>query len=142
MKKLILVLSVFTISMNTNAQTDSATIKMIPPEIIIENDGMHQNREMNKQNQVNSIESLHKDGVIMHNGKMMTVKNGQMSHFERDITMSNGTKIRSDGTCIYNNGKKSMMKEGQHMDMSGNISDMKNNKNMYLVPDSTIKRNK
>ena len=73
----------------------------------------------------------------------MMVKNGQMTSLDHDMTMSNGTKIKSDGTCIKKDGTKKMMKEGQHMDMSGNMIPMKTNKdkNMYLVPDSTKKKN-
>lgn len=82
------------------------------------------------------------DGVMMQNGKMMKVKNGQSSSLDNDFTMSNGTKIMSDGTCIKKDGTKITMKEGQHMDMSGNVlpAKMDKDKNMYLVPDSTKKK--
>jgi len=79
---------------------------------------------------------------MMQNGKMMQVKNGQMTSLDNDMTMSNGTKIMRDGTCIKKDGTKKKMKEGQHMDMSGNMISMKTikDKNMYLVPDSTKKK--
>ena len=58
------------------------------------------------------------------------------------MTLSNGTKIRNDGTCTKKDGTTVMMKEGQHMDMSGNMNPMKTNKdkNMYLVPETTRRK--
>ena len=101
---------------------------------------MNNTHKQNMQN--NPGANSHPDGVIMQNGKMMKVKNGQMTSIDQDMTMSNGTKIMSDGTCIKKDGTKINMKEGQHMDMSGNMISKKNNKenNMYLVPDSTRKK--
>jgi len=91
------------------------------------------------------------DGVVMKNGTMMTIMNGKMSKMERDMTMKNGTKVMTDGTIVKKDGTKMMMKEGQQVDMSGNISTMndsknmnngKTNKNMYLVPDSTSRKSR
>jgi hypothetical protein len=58
------------------------------------------------------------------------------------MTMNNGTKVMSDGTCITKDGTKTKMKDGQHMDMEGNLVPVNTNKdkNMYLVPDTTRNR--
>ena len=101
------------------------------------------NMDYNQNRQINPVDKSHHDGVMMQNGKMMKVKNGQKTTLQdNEMTMNNGTKIMSDGTCITKDGSKTKMKEGQHMDMSGNMIPAKTNKdkNMYLVPDSTIKR--
>ena len=63
----------------------------------------------------------------------------------------------TNGECTMKDGKKMMMKEGQHMDMSGNMRNTKTKKiitrkttvketttnkkkDMYLVPNSKIKK--
>lgn len=102
---------------------------------------MKNNKNQIQQNHL--IDQTHPDGVMMHNGKIMKVKNGEMTILkDKSMTLSNGTKIMSDGTYIKKDGKKMTLKEGQHMDMSGNIKPMKTikDKKMYLVPDSTIKK--
>lgn len=144
MKKVIVVFAAIAITAGAYAQADTASKKKSSPYDA--NYGMNQNRDMNNdQNQNvqnNPVDKTHPDGVMMQNGKMMKVSNGQMTSLqENDMTLSNGTKIMSDGTCIKKDGSKVMMKEGQHMDMSGNMTPMKTNKdkNMYLVPDSTRK---
>lgn len=143
MKKLILVLAAITITTGAYTQNDSTNLKMNSPYGDNTNDAMNQNGDMNN-NQFHNAQSnpgeSHPDGVMMQNGKIMQVKNGQMSISENDMTMSNGTKIMSDGTLFNNDGTKTMLEEGQHIDMSGNMTPMKTNnedRNMYLVPDST-----
>jgi hypothetical protein len=98
---------------------------------------MQTNRDRNTD--FNQNRQDHPDGVMMQNGKLMMVKNGQMSVCQEDeMTLSNGTKIKSDGTYLDKDGRKMKLTEGQHMDMSGNITPMNTEKdrNMYLVPDS------
>jgi hypothetical protein len=92
--------------------------------------------------QNNPVDRTHPDGVMMQNGKMVQVKNGQTTILTRDMTMSNGTKVMSDGTCIKNDGTKIKITEGQYMDMSGNMipNNTKKDKNMNLVPDNTRKK--
>ena len=133
MKKLILVFVAIAITAGAYAQDGSTNRKMSPQDL-------NNTQKQNLQN--NPVDKPNPDGVMMQNGKMMMVKNGQMTSLDHDMTMSNGTKIKSDGTCIKKDGTKKMMKEGQHMDMSGNMIPMKTNKdkNMYLVPDSTKKK--
>lgn len=133
MKKLILVFAAIVITAGAYAQTDSTNMKL-----------SQNNTNKNQNMQNNPVDKSYKDGVIMHNGKMMKVKNGQTTSFDKDITMSNGTKMMSNGTYIKKDGTRMTMKEGQQMDMSGNIIPMKTIKdnNMYIVPDSTMKNNK
>jgi len=131
MKKLILVFVAVAITAGAYAQPDSLNRKM----------NLQDNRQyQNVQN--NPVDKSLADGYVMQNGKIMQVKNGQTTLLERDITMSNGTKITGDGTCIKKDGSKMKFKEGQHMDMSGNMGPLKTNKdkNMYLVPDTTRRK--
>lgn len=136
MKKLILVVVAVAITVGAYAQVNNnqnQNLQNNPQDV----------KNTQKQNlQNNSVGKSQADGVMMLNGKMMVVKNGKVTNLDRDMTMSNGTRIMSDGTCIKKDGTKVMMKEGQHLDMSGNMTLKKANKenNMYLVPDSTKKK--
>lgn len=65
---------------------------------------------------------------MMMNGKMMMIRDGKMSTMTKPMTMSNGTKMMVDGTCVKKDGTKMKMKEGDHMDMKGNMHSMKETK--------------
>ena len=146
MKKLILVFAVIAITAGAYAQTDSTSIKVSQPDINNTDEDINQDWDVNNgQNQTvhnNPIDKSNPDGVMMQNGKTMMVKNGKMTILDHEMTMSNGTKITSDGNYIKKDGTKKMMKEGQHIDNSGNITTIKTNKDkeLQLVPDSTMNK--
>ena len=133
MKKLIGVFVAIAITAGAYAQAGSTNGTTSPQ-------GSKTNKNQNMQN--NFVDKSHADGVIMQNGKMMQVKNGQLTSMDQDLTLTNGTKVKSDGTCVKKDGTKMTLNEGQHLDMSGKVTNMSKNKddNMYLVPDSTKKR--
>lgn len=130
MKKLIVVFVTIAITAGAYAQTDTTNKKVSPRDNNI-------NQKQTMQN--NTIEKSNTDGVVMLNGKMMKMKNGQSTILDQEMTMSNGTKIASDGTYITKDGTKMTLKEGQRMDMAGNMIPKDKDKNMYLVPDSIKK---
>lgn len=61
------------------------------------------------------------DHIMMLNGKMLVMKDGKTMPMEKEMTMKNGTKCMTDGTCIAKDGKRTMMKEGEMMDMDGKM---------------------
>ena len=67
-----------------------------------------------------------KDCVMMKNGKMMMSKNGVITTMDPDMLMTNGTRVMSDGRIYVRDGIQSKMREGQYMDMSGNMMTMLN----------------
>ena len=89
----------------------------------------------------------HPDGFMMKNGKMMCVKDEKMTLLENDTTLTNGTIVMSNGNYTRKGETKMMFKEGQHMDLNGNVVNMTNSndqvkkmdgkKKMYLVTDNT-----
>jgi hypothetical protein len=91
------------------------------------------------------------DGFIMKNGRVMRVKDNRMTTLKNDTTLSNGTMVMSNGQYMKKGEAKMMLKEGQHIDMSGNVVSMPHsndqgsrkdgNKKMYLV-DDTIRNKK
>jgi len=115
MKKLILVITAIFFSFVSFSQIDSTNHMMNNNKM---GNGM-KNQSMNKS---------FGDGVIMMNGKMMMEHGGKMTMMNNDTTMSNGTKVMTNGTCITKDGTKMIMKEGQHMDMSGKMMPMKDSK--------------
>lgn len=54
-------------------------------------------------------------------GKMMYQQDGKMTPMEKDMTMANGTKCTTGGECIMKDGTKMKMKDGDCIDMSGNM---------------------
>lgn len=119
----------------------------------------------NKTNQTGSTTKatnsgkVYTDGVMMKDGRMMIVKNGNMTAMSSDQTMQNGTIVMSNGKMKHKDGTTMMMKEGGQIDFAGNnvsmdntntkydnnpsnrrIEKNPNDKNMYLVPDSTLKK--
>ena len=119
MRKIILVFAAIVISVSAYAQTDTINRRM-------SSHGMNHNQNLHN-NPVG--DRIHPDGVMMQNGKLMIVKNGQMSVCQQDeMTLSDGTKIKSDGSYLNKDGRKMKLTEGQHMDMSGNMTTMQTNR--------------
>ncbi len=89
------------------------------------------------------------DGYMIQNGTMVMVKNGEITQVETDTILDNGTVIMSDGHYMKKDESKVMLKEGEHMDMSGKItsisrseythgSDDKNYPNGYIFKNGKV----
>jgi hypothetical protein len=62
-----------------------------------------------------------KESAIMRqNGKMMVIKDGQVTEMKENITTANGHIFRTDGTVVMNTGTSVELKDGEKMDMNGN----------------------
>jgi len=134
MKKILLVFAAIAITLGAYAQSDLLNKKNNPQDL---------NKSQSQNLQSKPVDKMQPDGVMMKNGKIMMVKKGEMTLLDNDITLANGTKIMIDGAYIKSDGTRMMLKEGQHIDMDGNVSIIKKaeDKNMFLVPDSTRKLN-
>lgn len=146
MNKILLTLTAIAITACSYAQVDSAQNKMNPPQNNRNDDGMIQNRDLNnnqiQNEQRNPADMSHPDGVMMQDGKMVMVKAGRMVSLNHEMTMDNGIVVMSNGSYMKKGGTKMMFKEGEHMDMSGNMIPMKGTKKMDIMPDSTNNKNK
>ncbi len=121
MKKIILVFSVILFSLSTFANTDLNTI--------MSRDTTHKMGKMKMgKKKDHKMGMMHKDGVMMKDGKMMMMKDGKMMAMENEVTLDNGTKVMTDGTCMDKSGKSMKMKDGDHLDMSGKMMPMKKHK--------------
>ena len=112
MKIIILVSAAILLSFASFAQMDSTH-------------NMMKNNKMGHGMNHQAMHKSHGDGVMMMNGKMMMEHDGKTTMMHRDMTMTNGTKVMTNGTCIKKDGTKMIMKDGQQMNMSGEMMPMK-----------------
>jgi len=102
--KLILVSSfVFLAAITTNAQTQAGSITAAPKEITLPAD------------------TSMKEFVSMQAGQMIFVSNNKTSKMSKDMTMGDGTVVKTDGTVITKDGKKIELHEGDRVYLNGKI---------------------
>ena len=107
MKKIFAVLFITVLTTGAFAQTDST---------------------MGKMHKMKLKEMIKGDCVMMKDGKMMVMKNGQTKDMDKDMTLGNETTVMKDGTVKMKGGKTMMMKDGDCIYMNGKTSKMKMNK--------------
>jgi hypothetical protein len=62
------------------------------------------------------------NGVMMHDGKMMMMKDGKpTTPMNHSMTMSNGTTVMNDGTVRMKDGTEMHMKDGEMVMMDGHM---------------------
>lgn len=109
MKKIFFTIAAMIITCGVFAQTDSENKKTDPDKTI-------------------QKQYRHPNGYMMKDGKLMMVKDGNMTLVQNDITLSNGTVIMADGSYMEKGKRKNKFKDGQHIDMNGNWMPMNNTK--------------
>lgn len=62
---------------------------------------------------------MQQDHILMQDGKVMIMRNGEMSPIEEEMILPDGTKIMIDGTMMMPNGATRMMAEGETMILQG-----------------------
>jgi len=60
-----------------------------------------------------------KDHIMMKDGKVMMMKAGKSMPLDKEITLTNGSKVTVDGTVTMKDGTKMTMKEGDMITMDG-----------------------
>jgi hypothetical protein len=55
----------------------------------------------------------------MKDSHMMMMTGGKMMPITKDITLSDGTVCRVDGTCVLKNGKKIKLSNGEGIEVAG-----------------------
>lgn len=63
-----------------------------------------------------------KDMYVFKNNKMWEVKNGNVTQLTKDETLNNGTVVKTNGE-ITKDGQTTALKEGQYVDVDGNIGE-------------------
>ena len=64
------------------------------------------------------------DGFFMKDGKMMMVNDGKFYMMVRNVTLPEGTVVMSTGYYMKKGGAKTELKEGEFIDMEGNLTKM------------------
>lgn len=62
-----------------------------------------------------------KDMYVFKDSKMWEVKDGKTSEMAKDVTLANGTVVKTTGEVVTKDGQSSALKEGQYIDADGNI---------------------
>jgi hypothetical protein len=61
------------------------------------------------------------DCCKLENGKMMCTKEGKTKPMEKSIRLKNGTVVMTDGTLKSKDGKTTQLKDGECVDMKGDM---------------------
>ncbi|MCE3294587.1 MAG: hypothetical protein K0R65_301 [Crocinitomicaceae bacterium] len=69
------------------------------------------------------------DGIKMQKGSMIVYKNGKVSAMTAEMVLEDGSRVMMDGTVIRKSGTKLRLKEGDHIDMNGRITNPTPSKN-------------
>jgi hypothetical protein len=68
---------------------------------------------------MDKMNNMQQDHILMQNGKVMIMRNGEMTPMEEEMTMPDGTKVMIDGTVMMPDGTTRMMAEGETMMIQG-----------------------
>ena len=66
-----------------------------------------------------STHDMHEDHIMMQEGRVLIMRNGEMMPMDEEMTMPDGTKIMTDGTMMMPDGTTRMMAEGETILMHG-----------------------
>lgn len=66
-----------------------------------------------------------KDVYVMKDSKMWQIKAGEKSELTEDVTLANGTIVMANGTVKATDGQTTALKNGQFVDLEGNIGEWK-----------------
>lgn len=68
-----------------------------------------------------TMPAMENGDVMMKDGKMMMMKDGAIMEMDKDMTMSNGTKVMKNGEVKMKDGKMVKMSDGSMMKMNGDM---------------------
>jgi len=79
---------------------------------------------VNAQNADQAHKSMKKDCIMMKDGKVVQMKDGNTTDVTGDVTLTNGTVVSADGTVKTKDGKTSKLKDGDCVWMNGKMTHM------------------
>jgi hypothetical protein len=65
------------------------------------------------------------EGVLMKDGKLLMMKNGQTTQLTSDLTLDNGTIVMANGSVKTKDGTTAILKEGDYVGMDGTMGNVK-----------------
>jgi hypothetical protein len=63
----------------------------------------------------------HKDMYVFKDSKVWEVKSGNITELTKDATLANGTVVKTNGEVVSKDGQTVALKDGQFIDVDGNI---------------------
>jgi len=109
MKKLNLILLILAISFGVYAQSPNGTGR-------------------SNSDSIGSTSLNVPDGFVMKDGKTVMVKDGKFSTLKKDITLSDGTVVMTNGSFKKSDGTAAEFKDGDHLDLNGKLTTLNNSK--------------
>lgn len=64
-----------------------------------------------------------KDVYVFKNTKMWEVKSGKIAEMTKEVTLENGTIIKTTGEVVTKDGATTALKDGQYIDLEGKIGE-------------------
>ncbi len=96
-----------------------------------------QDSTMNKMTPKHNMQNH--EGIIMKNGKLLMMKNGQTTQLTSDLTLDNGTVVMANGTVKAKDGSTTTLKEGDYISMDGTtMGNLNNGPKNNMGKDSTM----
>jgi hypothetical protein len=94
----------------------------------------------NAKNKMAPMQNMQKhEGVMMQNGKLLMMKNGQTTQLTTDLTLDNGAVVMTNGTVKAKDGKTTVLKEGDYVSMDGTkMGNMATWKKEHMGQDSAM----
>ena len=68
-------------------------------------------------------QELQESMVMMKDGQLMTVRNGELVLLRDEITMPDGTRVQSDGNLLMADGTSRRLSEGETLRVVGGQAD-------------------
>jgi hypothetical protein len=80
------------------------------------------------------------DGVMMKDGKMMTVKDGNLTSLDSDLELASGDKVSADGNVTHKDGSTLMLREGEMINSDGSM--MRRRDELMTMDGATMRNGK
>jgi len=77
----------------------------------------------NQQNMQPNMKRTDAGGYFLKNGKVMVFRNGNITEVNQEITLDNGSRLMADGTIIFADGRREMLRDNQWLTSDGFVSD-------------------
>lgn len=74
-----------------------------------------------------------KDGIVMKDGKMVAIKDGNKTEMTQETTLKDGSKVMKDGSVVGADGAKWSLKNGEMIDWDGKFS-------IHFVKDGVVQK--
>lgn len=72
-----------------------------------------------KGKEVRELDNMSQDHIVMQDGRVMLLRNGERMPMEEEVQLPDGTRVGVDGTVMMPDGTMRMMDEGETILLQG-----------------------